>query len=115
MHERYEFNACSMHDKMQDSCMILAKIHCMIMHDLIPWECEPLKQALLQRYSEVNIYPFIVGSLGSWFPGNDQVLSSLRIGHRYSGLMRRLCVVSAIAALGRRIYGTIPYARATEG
>ena len=37
MHERYEFNACSMHDKMQDSCIILAKIHCMIMHDLIPW------------------------------------------------------------------------------
>ena len=37
MHERYEFNACSMHDKMQYSCMILAKIHCMIMHDLIPW------------------------------------------------------------------------------
>ena len=30
MHERYEFNACSMHDKMQYSCMILAKIHCMI-------------------------------------------------------------------------------------
>ena len=44
MHERYEFNACSMHDKMQDSCMILAKIHCMIMHDLISWASMYLRQ-----------------------------------------------------------------------
>ena len=58
---------------------------------------KPLRLALLQQYSKVTILPFIVGSLGSWYPGNDRVLSSLHIGHRYAGLMRRLCVVSAIA------------------
>ncbi|KAL5509854.1 hypothetical protein EMCRGX_G005293 [Ephydatia muelleri] len=58
---------------------------------------EPLKQHLLQQHQHVHIYPFIVGSLGSWYPENDRVLSALRIGHRYAALMRRLCVVSAIA------------------
>ena len=58
---------------------------------------EPLRLQLLQQYANVTILPFIVGSLGSWYPGNDQVLSSLRIGHRYASLMRRLCVVSAVA------------------
>ena len=58
---------------------------------------EPLRQQLLQTYAEVTIHPFIVGSLGSWFPGNDRVLSALRIGQKYAALMRRLCVVSAIA------------------
>ena len=58
---------------------------------------EPLQQQLLQQYREVTVHPFIVGSLGSWFPGNDRVLSALRIGHKYAALMRCLCVVSAIA------------------
>ena len=58
---------------------------------------EPLKATLLQRYAQVSILPFIVGSLGSWFPNNDRVLSQLHIGHRYASLMHRLCVVSAIA------------------
>ncbi|KAL5509882.1 hypothetical protein EMCRGX_G005322, partial [Ephydatia muelleri] len=58
---------------------------------------EPLRQQLLQTYAEVTIHPFIVGSLGSWFPGNDRVLSALPIGQKYAALMRRLCVVSAIA------------------
>ena len=57
---------------------------------------ESLRQQLLLNYAEVTIHPFIVGSLGSWFPGNDRVLSALRIGHNYAALMRRLCVVSAI-------------------
>ena len=58
---------------------------------------EPLRQTLLQRYTSVEVLPFIVGSLGSWYPPNDRVLSSLRIGHRYASLMRRLCVISAIS------------------
>ena len=58
---------------------------------------EPLKQTLLQQYTTVNVFPFIVGSLGSWYPGNDKVLSTLQIGRRYANLMRKLCVVSAIA------------------
>ena len=58
---------------------------------------EPLRQELLQLYSEVEILPFIVGALGSWYPPNDRVLSRLRIGWQYAALMRRLCVVSAIS------------------
>ena len=58
---------------------------------------EPLRQELLQRYSVVEVLPFIVGALGSWYPPNDRVLSRLRIGWRYAALMRRLCVVSAIS------------------
>ena len=58
---------------------------------------EPLRQVLLERYTSVEILPFIVGSLGSWYPPNDRVLSRLHIGWRYASLMRRLCVMSAIA------------------
>ena len=58
---------------------------------------QPLRQTLLQRYTSVEVLPFIVGSLGSWYPPNDRVLSRLHIGWRYASLMRRLCVVSAIA------------------
>ena len=42
---------------------------------------EPLRLQMLQNYSEVTIHPFIVGNLGRWFPGNDRVLSALRISH----------------------------------
>ncbi|KAL5509965.1 hypothetical protein EMCRGX_G005420 [Ephydatia muelleri] len=58
---------------------------------------EPLRQQLLRTYSSVTIYPFIEGSLGSRYPPNDKVLSALRIGHTYASLMRKLCVMSAIA------------------
>ncbi|KAL5509985.1 hypothetical protein EMCRGX_G005445 [Ephydatia muelleri] len=58
---------------------------------------EPLRQSLLQQYQSVTVYPFVVGSLGSWFPANDTVLSALRIGFRYARLMRKLCVLSAIS------------------
>ncbi|KAL5509831.1 hypothetical protein EMCRGX_G005267 [Ephydatia muelleri] len=36
---------------------------------------EPLRQSLL-RFPQVTILPFIVGSLGSWYPPNDKVLSN---------------------------------------
>ncbi|KAL5510064.1 hypothetical protein EMCRGX_G005537 [Ephydatia muelleri] len=58
---------------------------------------EPLRQTLLGRFESVEVFPFVIGSLGSWFPPNDGVLKRLRIGHRYAALMRRLCVASAIA------------------
>ena len=58
---------------------------------------EPLRQTLLQRYQSVQVYPFVVGSLGSWYKGNDAVLSALHVGYKYARLMRRLCVVSAIS------------------
>ncbi|KAL5509834.1 hypothetical protein EMCRGX_G005270 [Ephydatia muelleri] len=58
---------------------------------------EPLRQSLLGRFERVEVLPFIVGSLGSWFPPNDEVLHSLHIGRKYAVLMRRLCVASAIS------------------
>ena len=58
---------------------------------------EPLRQTLLGRFESVEVFPFVIGSLGSWFPPNHGVLKRLRIGHRYAALMRRLCVASAIA------------------
>ena len=75
--------------------------------DLKVAKYEPLRQQLLQTYAEVTIHPFIVGNLGSWFPGNDRVLSALKIGHKYAALMRRLCVVSAIAGSQNICYQTI--------
>ena len=54
MHERYEFNACSMHEKMQYSCMILAKIHCMIMHDRIPWVTVLYSHADVRRITSIS-------------------------------------------------------------
>ena len=68
---------------------------------------EPLRQELLQRHATVNILLFIVGSLGSWYPGNDRVLSTIHIGHRYANLMRRLCVLLAIAGLQNIWYQSI--------
>ena len=56
----------------------------------------PLCDALSQRFKTVTFLPFIVGSLGSWFPPNDSTLRQLHIGHHYANLMRKLCVASAI-------------------
>ena len=58
---------------------------------------EPLRRQLLERYETVEVLPFIVGSLGSWFPGNDLVLRRLHIGKKYAYLMKKLCVASAIS------------------
>ena len=58
---------------------------------------EPLRQTLLTRFECVEVFPFVIGSLGSWFPPNEEVLRKLRIGWKYAILMRRLCVASAIA------------------
>lgn len=41
----------------------------------------PLCDALSQRFKTVTFLPFIVGSLGSWFPPNDSTLRQLHIGH----------------------------------
>lgn len=56
----------------------------------------PLQQALLARYDKVEVLPFIIGSLGSWYPPINTVLRRLHIGRYYSFLMRRLCVASSM-------------------
>ena len=55
------------------------------------------RQTLLTCFERVEVFPFVIGSLGSWFPPNEEVLRKLRIGWKYAILMRRLCVASAIA------------------
>ena len=56
-----------------------------------------LRQTILGRFERVEVFPFTVGSLGSWFPPNDEVLRNLHIGWKYTVLMRKLCVASAIS------------------
>ena len=57
---------------------------------------QPLCHQLSTHFASVKFLPFVIGSLGSWFPGNEEVLKLLHIGHRYAILMRKLCVSSAI-------------------
>ena len=55
-----------------------------------------LRRTLLGLFETVKVLPFVVGSLGSWFPPNDEVLKRLHIGWKCTALMRRLCVASVI-------------------
>eukprot|EP00731_Ephydatia_muelleri_P013829 Em0007g1139a len=57
---------------------------------------EPLCQTLLTCFERVEVFPFVIGSLGSWFPPNEEVLRKLRIDWKYAILMRLLCVASSI-------------------
>ena len=83
---------------------------------------EPLRQELLLRYDQVEVYPFLIGSLGSLFLGNDLVLHRLHIGRNYAYLMKKLCVASVIAGSQNiwyhsacsRVRSNVP-ARETQG
>ncbi|KAL5509989.1 hypothetical protein EMCRGX_G005452 [Ephydatia muelleri] len=56
-----------------------------------------LKKVLHDKgYRKVEVDAFVVGALGSWDPGNEQVIQKLSIGHRYAVLFRRLCCTEAI-------------------
>ena len=66
---------------------------------------QPLCHQLSTHFASVKFLPFVIGSLGSWFPGNEEVLKLLHIGHRYAILMRKLCVSSAIGG-SRNIWYT---------
>eukprot|EP00731_Ephydatia_muelleri_P037617 Em0521g3a len=58
---------------------------------------EYLKALLHNRgYGKVEVDALVVGSLGSWDPANDRVLTKLGIGRRYSILFRKLCCTEAI-------------------
>lgn len=50
-----------------------------------------------------KVFPFIVGSLGAWFSGNEAVLNELRISHRYRTLLRKSCCADTIQG-SRNIY-----------
>ncbi|CAL8079908.1 unnamed protein product [Orchesella dallaii] len=54
---------------------------------------ERLKQQY--NYKTATVIPFVVGALGSWYPGNDAFMKKL-CAKSYASLMRRLCVTDVI-------------------
>lgn len=74
---------------------------------------EPLRQTLLQQYDDATVFPFVVRSLGSWYSPNDRVFSAHHIGQCYAGLMRKLCVLSAIDGSQAIWYTKMCYQRRT--
>ena len=46
--------------------------------------------------NSVSLYAFVIGSLGSWDPQNEELLTKLQIGPKYARLFRKLCVTDAI-------------------
>ena len=62
---------------------------------------------LIDHFQEHNqdakVFGFVVGSLGAWFNGNENVLDELQINRRYRTLFRKLCCADAIR-VSRNIY-----------
>lgn len=58
-----------------------------------------LKQWMVEEkgYTDVYLGAFVVGSLGSWDPENEEVLRKLQVRRNYAKLFRKLCVSSAIS------------------
>lgn len=69
---------------------------------------EPLKQWMTSEggFELVEVHAFVISSLGSWDPGNEEVLSALGVRRRYAHLFRNLCSVSAIQG-SRRIWAVL--------
>ena len=64
---------------------------------------EGLKKEIANDHpGEVTVFPFIVGSLGSWDPAND-VLVKLLCSTSYAKLLRKLCV-SEVLGYSRDIF-----------
>ncbi|XP_008190263.1 uncharacterized protein LOC103312038 [Acyrthosiphon pisum] len=76
---------------------------------------EGLKKEIANDHpGEVTVFPFIVGSLGSWDPAND-VLVKLLCSTSYAKLLRKLCV-SEVLGYSRDIFTEhISGARARHG
>ena len=55
-----------------------------------------LAQQLTGNGYVVDLDAFIVGSLGGWYPNNDRIISSFRIGSYYATLMRKLMISDTI-------------------
>ena len=56
-----------------------------------------------QQDKDAKVFGFVVGSLGAWFNGNENVLDELQINMRYRTLFRKLCCADAIR-VSRNIY-----------
>lgn len=48
-------------------------------------------------FESVHLDAFIVGSLESWDPDNEEVLKTLKVNRNYAQLFRTLCVCSAFS------------------
>ena len=57
---------------------------------------EPLVTELREKGFSVEMDALVVGSLGAWDPANERILRILKIGRRYSRLMRKLIVSEAV-------------------
>ena len=55
-----------------------------------------LKEHFISRGFKCDIYPFVIGALGSWYPKNELLCSQLGMTRRYKSLFRKLCCTDAI-------------------
>jgi hypothetical protein len=56
-----------------------------------------------QQNMDAKVFGFVVGSLGAWYNGNEDVLDDLQINKTYRTLFRKLCCADAIRG-SRDIY-----------
>jgi hypothetical protein len=56
-----------------------------------------------QQNMDAKVFGFVVGSLGAWYNGNEDVLDDLQINKTYRTLFRKLCCADAIRG-SRNIY-----------
>jgi hypothetical protein len=55
-----------------------------------------LKQYFHQLGIKCNLYAFVIGALGTWYPNNEAVLNQLRMSKTYKSLFRKLCCSDVI-------------------
>ena len=57
---------------------------------------QALKDFFVSKGKSCEIYPFVVGALGSWYKQNELLLKKLGMTRRYKSLFRKLCCSDAI-------------------
>ena len=55
-----------------------------------------LKEHFISHGFKCDIFPFVIGVLGSWYPKNELLCSQLGMTCRYKSLFRKLCCTDAI-------------------
>lgn len=51
---------------------------------------QPLREYFRSLGEDCDIYPFVVGSLGSWHPPNEIMMKQIGMPKRYKSLFRKL-------------------------
>ena len=57
---------------------------------------EQLKQHFIAQGLHCEVYPFVIGALGSWYKKNELLCTKLGMTRRYKSLFRKLCCSDAI-------------------